>query len=87
MEQDNVRDQARQWVEAANANQATEVRAQTEMSASGGGQATVHDMEGPSVDQIVDISDLAEIQIMMTWNSCCDWYRGSATTFVVHWEE
>jgi hypothetical protein len=33
---------------------------------SGGEQASIHDMEGLNVDQIVDISDLAGIQITMT---------------------
>jgi hypothetical protein len=60
-EYDNVREQARQWVEAANADQAAEVRAQSEVSTSGGGQASVHSTEGLNVDQIADISDLAGI--------------------------
>jgi hypothetical protein len=42
------------------------VRAQSEVSTSGGGQASVHGIEGLNVGQIADISDLASIQITMT---------------------
>jgi hypothetical protein len=49
-----------------NESQAAKVRTQPEASTSGGGQASVNDTEGPNIDQITDILDLAGIQITMT---------------------
>jgi hypothetical protein len=65
-EKDNAREQTRQWVEAADANQAAEMAAQARASTLEEGQASAHSIEGQGIDQRADISDLARIQITMT---------------------
>jgi hypothetical protein len=62
-EQDRVREQAHQWVEAANAQQNAETR--TEESASGN-QAMLESTGASSREMEPDILDLAGIQITMS---------------------
>jgi hypothetical protein len=65
-EQDHVYEQARQWVEEANVQQAAEIRTQGDQSIAKGKEALTGATEPASSEADPDILDLAGIQVTMT---------------------
>jgi hypothetical protein len=65
-EQDKVREQVRQWVEAANSHQTVQIQAQVTQGRASGGQANLESLGTSDREIEPNISDLAGIQITMT---------------------